>query len=93
MNSKTTFSALKDKEVISTTDGRRFGYVCDADIDIQTGRLCAIIVPGELKLFGLSRCQDYVIPWECIAKIGNDVILVDASRVMRRDKAGIIKKK
>ena len=38
----------------------------------------ALIVPGKLKFFGLfGREDDFVIPWGCIRRIGNDIILVE----------------
>ncbi|MBO8435173.1 MAG: PRC-barrel domain-containing protein, partial [Tyzzerella sp.] len=41
-------------------------------------RILAIIAPIEGKGFGLF-CSDkeYCIPWACIVKIGDDIILVD----------------
>ena len=72
------FSDLQRKEVICVADGRRLGYVCDAQIEIPEGHVLAIIVPGVSRCFGLlSRPDEYVIPWHCIRRIGPDVILVD----------------
>ncbi len=71
-------SGLQKKEVINLCDGCRLGYVCDLEIDLCTGKICSIVVPGEgrwLSLFG--KCEDYVIPWCEIKKIGEDIILVD----------------
>lgn len=71
-------SELKSKEVINVLDGRRLGFIGDLDIDLEAGRVRAIIVPGPGKLLGLfGRDEDVYIPWEKIARIGLDVILVD----------------
>ena len=71
-------SDFKQKEVININDGRRMGFVCDVEIDLDSGRLEAIIIPGEGRIFGLfGRVNDYVIPWDRIKKIGEDIILVD----------------
>lgn len=64
---------LRCKEVISISDGSRLGYVNDVEIDTCTGRIAAIIVPGHGKLFG--KREDYIIPWEAIRRIGDDIIL------------------
>lgn len=72
------FSELRDREVIHVCEGARMGYVHDLLIDLDCGRVTAIIVPGPckfLRLFG--RDHDYVIPWACIRRIGEDIILVD----------------
>lgn len=72
------FSDLRCKEVINVCDGARLGYVCDLDLELDSGRILAIIVPGRCRLFGLlSAGEDYVIPWPCIRRVGTDIILVD----------------
>ncbi len=72
------FCELRNKEVINICDGTRYGYVKDLEIDTKSARILAIIVPIEGKGFGLF-CSDkeYCIPWACIVKIGDDIILVD----------------
>lgn len=71
---------LRDKEVINSCDCKILGFVCDVDIDLYTGRVLAIIIPGPGKVFGiLGRECEYVIPYECILKVGPDVILVNVT--------------
>ena len=72
------FSQFRCKEVINICDGSRLGYVSDLELDTDCGRVPAIIVPGPCRFFGLfGRDSDYVIPWPCIRRIGEDIILVD----------------
>ena len=69
---------LHCKEVICIADGRRLGFVSDVEIQLPEGRVLAIIVPCPCRLLGvLGRDGDYVISWECIRRIGPDIILVD----------------
>ncbi|MBS6366897.1 MAG: YlmC/YmxH family sporulation protein [Clostridiales bacterium] len=69
---------LQCKEVVNITDGSRLGYVGDVEIDVLTGRVVAIVVPGRCRFFGLfGRSDDYVIPWQCIRRFGEDIILVE----------------
>lgn len=69
---------LRCKEVINVCDGSRLGYANDVEFDVLTGRICAIIVPGACRFFGLlGREDDYVIPWNAIRRIGDDIILVE----------------
>lgn len=71
-------SDFRQKEVININDGRRLGFVCDVEIDFENGRIEAIVIPGGGRLFGfLGKENDYVIPWDSIKKIGEDIILVD----------------
>lgn len=68
---------LRDKDVVNINDGRKLGCVTDVDIDICSGRLVAIMVPGATRGFFFGRCEEIRIPWEKIVRIGNDTILVD----------------
>ena len=72
-----SMSDLTDKQVINVCDGKILGYVTDFKIDSCSGRLTAIILPGDSGFFGFKKCTDIIIPWEKICKIGIDVILVD----------------
>ena len=67
---------LQSKEVISTKNGCRIGFVSDVEIDMQEGRLCAILVDTRRKGGLLSKTQDLRIPWSDIAVLGEDTILV-----------------
>lgn len=72
------FSELKNKEVINICDGTRYGYIRDLEIDTKTARILAIIIPIEGKFWGIFCSEEeYCIPWSCIVKIGDDIILVD----------------
>ena len=72
-------TALRDKEVINIHDGSRYGYVGDLEIETETGRVRALIVPGRLRLLGLlGREPEQVFPWEAVRRFGEDIILVDA---------------
>ena len=73
-------SDLKVKEVINIIDGKRLGVITDIEIDVESGRLTSIVVPGNGRFLGLfGRNEDVVIPWEKISKIGFDVILVETA--------------
>ena len=81
------FSELRYKEVIDIHTGLRLGYVCDAEYDDCEGRLISLITPGPARWFGFfGREDDYVLPWDCIARIGRDIILVDSKEKLSRRK-------
>ena len=72
------FSELRCREVINIPDGRRLGYVSDLELEEDCGRIISLIVPCPCRFFGLFGTGGiYVIPWSCIRKIGDDLILVD----------------
>lgn len=71
-------SDLGRRDVINVVDGRRLGYVIDLEVDVVKGSIRSIILPGRPRFFGLfGRERDLFIPWRCIVKIGEDVILVE----------------
>lgn len=73
------FTELQCKEVICVSDGRRLGFITDVKVEVPEGEIAAIIVPGPCRFLGLfGRKDDFVIPWNCICRIGPDIVLVDA---------------
>ena len=69
---------LRCKEVINISDGCRLGFVSDVDIRVPEGQVIAIVVNGPCGFFGLfGRGEEFYIPWECIQRIGDDIILID----------------
>lgn len=75
-------SELRTKDVINVTDGRRMGLIGDLELDLEAGRIKAIVIPGPGRFLGLfGRERDVVVDWEQIEKIGQDVILVRTADV------------
>ena len=69
---------LSCKEVVCICDGARLGYVADVEVEVPEGQVKAIVVPGKGRFFGLiGRSEDFVIPWNAIRRVGDDIILVD----------------
>lgn len=79
-------SDLSARDVVNTVDGRRLGNIVDVELDLSSGKILAVVVPGAPKLMGVfGKSDDYVVPWENIKKIGEDVILVELTeRYLRR---------
>ena len=72
------FSQLRRKEVINICDGSRLGCVGDLELCIPEGTVKALIVFGPCRFFGLfGRGEDYYIPWDCVQRFGEDIILID----------------
>lgn len=79
------FSQLRRKEVINICDGSRLGCVGDLELCIPEGTVKALIVFGPCRFFGLfGRGEDYYIPWDCVQRFGEDIILIDKP-FQRRD--------
>jgi len=74
-------SDLRMREVINVVDGRRLGPIKDIDINVDEGKILAVLLPGHQQRFMgfFGREEEIVVPWEKIVKIGIDVILVNLS--------------
>ena len=71
-------SDMRQKEVINISDGKRLGFVCEIEFDLEKGNIETLIVPGEGKLLSIfGKNNEICIPWESIRRIGDDIILVD----------------
>lgn len=78
MSMSMRFTELRCKEVICVNDGQRLGFISDVKVELPEGCVVAIIVPGPCRFLGLfGRQDDFVIPWNCIRRIGPDIVLVD----------------
>ena len=81
-------SELRYKEIINVSDGSRYGWVGDVEVDLESGQVRALVVPGRLRLFGLlGREEDRYIPWDRVRRFGEDIILVEQepqTRALRR---------
>ena len=70
-----SYCELRAKEVVNATDGKRMGRIVDILFSRHDGTVSGIVVPF-CKRSVFSKNQDIFIPWRCVQKIGEDVILV-----------------
>ena len=70
-----SYTAIRRMDVISLSDGRHLGRVCDIMFDYPSGAIRGFYVTGS-KGFRFSR-QDVFLPLNTIVRIGEDVILTD----------------
>ena len=76
----TSISELRYKEVINVNNGIRYGYVSDLEVDLGSGQVKALLIPGRRKWLGLlGREADHRIPWPAVRRFGDDIILVDGT--------------
>ena len=76
----TKISQLQCQEVICVTTGQRLGFIEDVEVEVPEGKVRSLIVPGPSKMLGLGPSRhDYCIPWECIRRIGPDIVLADVN--------------
>ena len=88
---ETTFLELKSKQVINTVDGKCLGHITDIVFDVVTAKALGFVVPQPNQGFwGIFRgAKEIFIPFDCVCKIGVDVILVELyieDNPNRRDK-------
>ncbi|QWU46503.1 YlmC/YmxH family sporulation protein [Bacillus sp. NP247] len=75
-------SEFQMKDVVNISDGKRLGNIGDIDFDIDTGKIRAVIISKQTRMLVLfGKEVEFVIPWEQIMKIGEDVILVRVDNI------------
>ena len=76
---------LREKQVISLADGKLLGSVNDVEIDVENGRLTALVVVGQRGPGLFGKEEEFVVQWDDIEKIGDDVIIVRPQYSRRRN--------
>ena len=76
---ETSFNELKHKQVINVVDGKSLGRIIDIVLDVKKCVVLGIVVPNpNCSPWSLFRTtKDIFVPFNCICKIGVDVILVE----------------
>lgn len=74
-----SFTDLKAKDVVNVLDGKKLGKPIDIIFNDCTAAVEAIVVPGPTKFISMLKGEreGYVVPWQNIRRIGDDVILVE----------------
>ena len=70
---------LRNKEVINIYNGKSIGFVDDITLNLEKGTVEGIVIPqsgGGLFSF-FSRGSEIIVPWHCIRRIGDEVVLVE----------------
>ncbi len=75
---ETSFQELKCKQVVNTVDGKCLGHITDIVFDVVTASALGFVVPQSSGFWGMFKGnKDLFIPFNCVCKIGVDVILVE----------------
>lgn len=71
---------LRRKEVIDITNGERLGYIDDAEMNLETSSVEALMIYGRQRFFGIFGHEDNIVsPCSDIRVVGSEVILVKLS--------------
>lgn len=69
-------SELQNKTIINLVDGKNIGNIIDLNID-ESGKAIGLIVEKHKFFISyFSKEKEFLIKWNQIEKIGEDVILV-----------------
>lgn len=73
-----SFLELRCKEVVNIVDGKRLGHIIDVVFDLQSAKICGIVLPANKSFWNVFKNgQEVFIPFTQICKIGEDTILVE----------------
>ena len=67
---------LSKKEVISCMDCTRLGFITDINFQLESAQIVSVDVELPSGCFDFRK-STITIPWECIKKIGDDLIIAD----------------
>ncbi len=73
-------SEFSGKEVINLGDGSRLGTIgeCEIIFEAGNGKVIALMLPAKGGILGfMSENRATTIPWSCIKRIGEEIIIVD----------------
>ena len=79
---------FREKAVVNSCDGKIIGHVAEIIFDCSDGRITAIVVREDCGMLSFKKSEDIIIPWCKIAKIGEDVIIVNADGCIPNGKYG-----
>ncbi len=82
-NNEISFTELRCKEVVNASDGRKLGRITDIIFSNESGKIRGIVTPYVKRAF-FGKGQEVFIPWKCVKKLGEDVIIVDITGVNER---------
>jgi YlmC/YmxH family sporulation protein len=72
-----SLAELRGKEVINIDDGRKLGFIDEAEFDSVGGGISSLVIYGGAKFLGIfGKEEDIVIPFSDIDLIGIDTILI-----------------
>ena len=73
-----SFLELRCKEVVNVVDGKRLGHIIDVVFDLQTARICGLVLPNSKSFWNVFKGgQEIFVPFSQICKIGEDTILIE----------------
>lgn len=72
------FSELQEKDVVNVVTAKKLGRVWDLCIEQESGQIKAMIVVPKMNCFRFfAHDCEYHIPWSCVCRISEDIILVE----------------
>ena len=72
-----SFDELCSKEVISCCDCSRLGFIVDACIDVDNASIVSVDIELSSSPGHIFRRRTITLPWDCIKKIGDDLIITE----------------
>lgn len=69
-------SDLQSKNIVNMVDGRNIGSIIDANVD-KAGNIESLVIEANKKFLSFTKDDDLLVLWKDIAKIGEDVILIN----------------
>ena len=72
-------SELQNKTIINLQDGKNIGNIIDLEINDDGSARGIVVEKHKFLISTFSSKKEFIIKWEQIKKIGEDVILIDTN--------------
>lgn len=69
-------SDLQTKHIVNIVDGKNVGSIIDANIN-KEGNIESLVIETNRRFLSFGKDEDVLVLWKDIAKIGEDVILIN----------------
>lgn len=69
-------SDLQTKNIVNIVDGKNVGSIIDVNVS-REGNIESLVIETGKRLLSFSKDDDLLVLWKDIAKIGEDVILIN----------------
>lgn len=72
-------SELQNKTIINLQDGKNIGNIIDLEINDDGSARGIVVEKHKFLISTFSSKKEFIIKWDQIKKIGEDVILIDTN--------------
>lgn len=67
---------LRQKKVIDVDTAELVGYIRDMDVDLETGKINSVTIPGRGVAGIFAKSRNVTVPWASVLAIGSEFVII-----------------